>query len=258
MLLDMKAHVEGIRAMVFKAFYYLDIQANSSDRARAGRFGELAEILTPMVKCYGSETCLGIISQAIQILGGVGYTQEYPVEQYLRDSKILSIWEGTSFIHGSDLVGRKMRMKEGSSFANWMATIKEFVDANRNASGFEKEMSDLSRGYQCLEEVKTTYDSWYNNIGEKRSLIPLNALKALFVCSQVQVAECLMEQALIAKNKLTGIPRDSVEATFYTGKIACARYYVNNILPQAFLTTELIKNEGNTVITCPEEALVVR
>ncbi len=258
MLLDMKAHIEGIRAMVFKAFYYLDIQTNSSDRERAGRFGELAEILTPMVKCYGSETCLGIISQAIQILGGVGYTQEYPVEQYLRDSKILSIWEGTSFIHGSDLVGRKMRMKEGSSFANWMATIKEFIDANRNAPGFEKEMGDLTRGYQCLAEVKATYDSWYNNIGQKRSLIPLNALKALFVCSQVQVAECLMEQALIAKNKLTGVPRDSVEATFYTGKIACARYYVNNILPQAFLTTELIRNEGNTVITCPEEALVVR
>jgi len=149
-------------------------------------------------------------------------------------------------------------MKEGSSFANWMATIKEFVDTNRNASGFEKEMSDLARGYQCLEEVRTTYDSWYNNIGQKRSLIPLNALKALFVCSQVQVAECLMEQALIAKNKLTGVPRDSVEAIFYTGKIACARYYVTNILPQAFLTTELIKDEGNTVITCPEEALVVR
>ena len=258
MLLDMKAHVEGIRAMVFKAFYYLDIQANSSDSARAGKFGELAEILTPMVKCYGSETCLGIISQAIQILGGVGYTQEYPVEQYLRDSKILSIWEGTSFIHGNDLVGRKMRMKEGSSFANWMATIKEFIDANRNAPGFEKEISDLARGYQCLEEVKATYDSWYNNIGQKRSLIPLNALKALFVCSQVQVAECLMEQALIAKNKLTGIPSESVEATFYIGKIACARYYVNNVLPQAFLTTEMIKNEGDTVITCPEEALVVR
>ena len=254
----MKAHVEGIRAMVFKAFYYLDIQVNSSDRERARKLGELAEILTPVVKCYGSEACLGIISQAIQVLGGVGYTQEYPVEQYLRDSKILSIWEGTSFIHGNDLVGRKMRMKEGSSFANWMASIKEFIDTNRSAPGFEKEMSNLVRGYQCLEEVKATYDSWYNNMGQKRSLIPLNAIKSLFVCSQVQVAECLMEQALIAKNKLTSITSDSVEATFYTGKIACARYYLNNILPHAFLTTEMIKNEDDTVITCPEEALVVR
>ncbi len=258
MLLDMKAHVEGIRAMVFKAFYYLDMQANSKDKARAAKFGELAEILTPMVKCYGSETSLGLISQAIQVLGGVGYTQEYPVEQYLRDSKILSIWEGTSFIHGNDLVGRKMRMKEGSSFANWMATIKDFIEASCNAVGFEKEMINLARGYDCLEAVRSTYDSWYNNMRDKRSLIPLNAIRALFVCSQVQVAECLMEQALIARDKLTGAPPDSVEATFYTGKMASARYYVNNVLPQAFLATELIKSENDIVITCPEEALVVR
>jgi hypothetical protein len=257
MLLDMKAHVEGIRAMVFKSFYYLDIQANSGNRERAKKYGELAEILTPMVKFYGSEACVGIISQAIQVLGGVGYTQEYPVEQYLRDSKILSIWEGTSFIHGNDLVGRKMRMKEGSSFANWMATIREFIDANRNAPGFKKEMSDLARGYQCLETVKATYDSWYDNMGEKRSLIPLHAIKALFVCSQVQVAGCLIEQALIAKKKLDDISTDAVDATFYKGKIACAKYYINNVLPNAFLATEVIKNEDDTVMTCPEEALVV-
>lgn len=258
MLIEMKAHVEGIRAMIFKGYYYLDIQANSSDRERAKKFGELAEVITPMVKCYGSETSLGVVSTAIQVLGGVGYTQEYPVEQYLRDSKILTIWEGTSFIHANDLVGRKMRMKEGSSFVNWMATIKEFIDANRDTAGFEKEMKNLEKGYQCVEDVKTVYDAWYGNMAQKRSMIPLYAIKALFVCSQVQVAECLMEQALIAKKKLSDIPADSVDATFYNGKIASAKYYLNNILPNAFLAAEMIRNEDNTVMTCPEEALVVR
>jgi len=111
MLLDMKAHVDGIRAMTFKGFYYLDIEANSSDKARAEVCGDYAAILTPLIKAYGSEASLGVIAQAIQVLGGVGYTTEYPVEQYLRDSKILTIWEGTSFIHAQDLVNRKMRMK---------------------------------------------------------------------------------------------------------------------------------------------------
>jgi hypothetical protein len=92
---------------------------------------------------------------------------------------------------------------------------------------------------------------------EKRCLIPLYAIKALFVCSQVQVAECLTEQALIAKKKLDDISADAVETTFYKGKIACARYYVNNILPNAFLATEVIKNEDDTAMTCPEEALIV-
>lgn len=99
------------------------------------------------------------------------------MEQYLRDSKILTIWEGTSYIHGNDLVGRKMRMKEGAPFAEWMDTIKEFIDKNQKADGFEKEMKNLTRGYQCLEEVKATYNSWYENMETKRSLIPLYAIK---------------------------------------------------------------------------------
>jgi alkylation response protein AidB-like acyl-CoA dehydrogenase len=257
MLLDMKATVEGIRAMIFKSFYYLDIQSNSSDKEKAKKFGEFAEILTPLVKGYGSEASLGVITQAIQVLGGVGYSTEYPVEQYLRDSKILTIWEGTSFIHANDLIGRKMRMKEGAPFAQWLASIKEFIDANMKATGFEKEMKNLAKGYQALTEVKATYDSWYGNFDAKRQLIPLNAMRALFVCSQVFVAECLMEQALIAVKKLSSQKKGTSEAIFYEGKIASTRYYLNNILPNAFLTTELIKSEEDIVLTCPEESLVV-
>ena len=69
MLLDMKAHVEGIRAMIFKGFYYLDIEGNSSDKEKAKKYASFAEILTPLVKCYGSEASLGVIAQAIQVLG---------------------------------------------------------------------------------------------------------------------------------------------------------------------------------------------
>ena len=257
MLLDMKAHVEGIRAMVFKACYYLDIQNNSTDREKAKRCGELVDVLTPLIKCYGSEASVGVVTQAIQVLGGVGYTREYPVEQYLRDSKILSIWEGTSFIQANDLVGRKMRMKDGAPFQRWMDGIGEFVEANKRREGFEKEMAQLARGYQCIEEVKRTYDSWYREFDAKRSLIPINAMKALFVCAEVQVAECLMEQALIASRRLTALSADSGDTTFYKGKIAAARYYANNVLPNAFLATEMIKNEDDTIMTCPEEALVV-
>ena len=102
-----------------------------SRRARAKELGAIAEIYTPLVKCYASETSLPLIAEAIQVLGGVGYTREYPVEQYLRDSKILTIWEGTSFIHGMDLVNRKMRMDGGVPFANWMDAIGAFIAENR-------------------------------------------------------------------------------------------------------------------------------
>lgn len=256
MLLDMKSHVDGIRAMIFKGFYYLDIEANSSNKEWAEKCGDYAAILTPIIKCYGSEASLGVIAQAIQVLGGVGYTQEYPVEQYLRDSKILTIWEGTSFIHAQDLVNRKMRMKEGKPFREWMGEIRSFAETNRNAEGFAREMEKLIRGCECMEEVANIYDRWYAHMEQKRSLIPLYAFKALFVYAQVYVAYCLLEQALIAAKKLTSC--DEHDRAYYEGKVATARYYANNILPQAFLATEMIRNEDDTVLTCPEEALILR
>jgi alkylation response protein AidB-like acyl-CoA dehydrogenase len=258
MLLDMKAQTEGIRAMTFKAFYYLDIQANSNDREKAEKYGEIAEVFTPLVKGYGSEATLNLVAEAIQVLGGVGYSREYPVEQYMRDSKILTIWEGTSYIHANDLIGRKMRMKEGIPFANWMAEIKGFIDKNKDISGFEKEMEELSRGYKCIEEVKDIFSLWYANLDENKHLIPLYSLKALFVCSQVQIAECLMEQTLIAKKRLEELPDGDYECNYYKGKLASARYYISQVLPNAFMLTDMIKAADESVFECPDEALVVK
>jgi alkylation response protein AidB-like acyl-CoA dehydrogenase len=257
MLLDMKAHVEGIRAMIFKGFYYLDIENNSPDKEKAKRYGSFAEILTPLVKCYGSEASVGVITQAIQVLGGVGYTQEYPVEQYLRDSKILSIWEGTSFIHANDLIGRKMRMKEGTTFTAWMQDIRSFIDANMNMPNFEKEMNQLDKGYQAAADVRATYDSWYTDLKNKRRLIPLFAVRALFVFAKVYVSMCLMDQARIAASKLDTLTAGEADYNYYQGKIASARYYLNNILPDTPVLAALIKSEEDSVLTCPEEALIV-
>lgn len=257
MLLDMKAHVEGVRAMIYKGFYWLDIEGNSNDKEKAETCAAMAAILTPLVKGYGSEVSVNLISEAIQVLGGVGYTQEYPIEQYLRDSKILSIWEGTTFIHGMDLVRRKMRMDDGAPFAAWMSLIADFIKENENEPGLEKEMNVLKKGLECVETLRKTYDSWYGNLDEKKHLIPLNAVNALFVCAQVQVAECLMEQALVARKKLAELPDDHHDRTFYEGKISAARYYANLVLPKVFMLTDLITSEDTSVLDCPEEALVV-
>lgn len=257
MLLDMKARTEGIRAMIFKGYYLLDIAENSADKEKAKKFKGIAEIFTPLVKCYGSETAAILTAEAIQVLGGVGYTKEYPVEQYVRDSKILTIWEGTSFIQANDLVGRKFRMEDGAPFANWMALIKDFIDKNRHANVLEKEFSLLEKAYQCVEEVKSFYDSCYENFNEKKELIPLYALRTLFVCSQVQVAECLIEQALIAHKRINELPEDHYDINYYKGKIASAKYYVNNILPNAIMLTTIIKDADQSVLDCPEDALIV-
>jgi 3-(methylthio)propanoyl-CoA dehydrogenase len=258
MLLDMKAITEGIRAMIFKGFYYLDLAANLSDKEKAKKYAGLAAVLTPMVKGYGSEMSLGVIAEAMQILGGVGYTTEYPVEQAMRDSKILTIWEGTTFIHGNDLVGRKMRMDQGSHFSEWMAAIRDFIAAKENVPGFEGEMRQLQRAFNCVVELQTLYDAWYSNMNEKKQFIPLNAVRTMTVCAQLQVAQCLLEQAVFAAETLASLPENHFDRVFYEGKVASARYYVMQILPSSFMLTELIKNEDRTCLDCPEDALIVR
>lgn len=258
MLLEMKAVTEGIRAMIYKGFYYLDIAAHSADRQKAAACAALAAVLTPLVKGYGSEAGLGVIAEAMQVLGGVGYTAEYPIEQSLRDSKILTIWEGTTFVHGNDLVGRKMRMEGGAVFDIWMATIRRFIDSHRGNPHFVREIDNLQRAFGCIEEIRRLYEAWHENWAEKRSFIPLHAVQTMTICAQVQVAQCLLEQAVTANGKLEKLPEGHLERPFYQGKIASARYYVNQILPAAFLLSEMVRSEDRTCLDCPEDALVVR
>ena len=257
MLLDMKAITEGIRAMIFKGFCYLDLAEHAADRKKAREAADMAAILTPLIKGYGSEATLGVIAEAMQVLGGVGYTSEYPIEQYMRDSKILTIWEGTTFIHGHDLVGRKMRMNGGASFASWMSGIKDFLDSRDGDSPFANEMKILRRGYDCMAGIKEAYDLWNEDLKGKGWFIPLNAVKALLVCAQVQTAECLLEQAFIAFERLEELPEGHFDRPFYEGKIASARHYARNILPAIFIFYENIKSEDRTCLDCSEEMLVV-
>ncbi|WP_366924264.1 acyl-CoA dehydrogenase [Metallumcola ferriviriculae] len=257
MLLEIKAQTEAIRAMIFKGFYYLDVAEHSGDKEKATRYQGLAEILTPLIKAYASETAWQMIGQAIQVYGGVGYTEEYPVSQYARDVKILSIWEGTSFIHAMDLVGRKMRMKDGVPFANWMSDRREFIDRNKDAEGFGKEMQQLENAYQCVAEIKDLYASYYANKDEKGELIPLYAPRVLTCCAQLFAGEAIMDQAMIAKKKIAELGTDHHDYAYYTGKLATAKFFINNILPNVKMQAELIKNADVSAIECPEESLII-
>lgn len=257
MLLDMKAHTEGIRAMIYKGFYLLDMSEHAADKEARKKYRMMAEVFTPLVKCYSSETALPVIAEAMQVLGGVGYTQEYPIEQYMRDSKILTIWEGTSFIQSQDLVTRKMRMFEGAAFTGWLGMINSYIEANSANSGFAREIANIKKGIACIEEVRKVYDSWYADFEAKRSLISAYAFKTLFVVAQVLVAELLLEQAIIAQQKLSELPTDHYERPFYKGKIASARYYANQVLPNVFTLTEIIKSEDSAVIDCGEETFII-
>lgn len=259
MLMDMKAHTEGIRAMTFKGFWHLDIAENSrpDDRKKAKENADVAAILTPLVKCYGSETAVLITAEAIQVLGGVGYTKDFPVEQYLRDSKVLTIWEGTSFIHAKDLVGRKMTMEDGEPFKKWLANIKNFIDNNKNTEGWIKEFVNLEKAFYCAQETGDLVYSWHANKADDSKLINIFAIRILFVFAQLYVAMCLLDQALTAKKTMENLPEDHFDMNFYKGKLASARYYARNILPNVFILSTIIAESDTSVAEIPEDALTI-
>jgi len=131
MLMNMKSVTEGMRALLFKTYFLLDVSLFGSDEEEKEKSKGLVEIFVPLCKAYCSDMAYQLCRDAIQIYGGYGYSREYPVEQYARDSKILSLWEGTNYIQSLDLVGRKLRMAKGQIFAGWINDILKFVEDNK-------------------------------------------------------------------------------------------------------------------------------
>ncbi|MCR4399948.1 MAG: acyl-CoA dehydrogenase family protein, partial [Syntrophomonadaceae bacterium] len=140
-----KAHVDAMRAMMYRVYLAFDQRHRDPDPAVRKAAAELIEMTTPLCKAYPSDEGWWLIAEAIQAYGGYGYCSEYPVEQIARDMKIYSIWEGTNFIQSMDLVGRKMNMKGGSVFANWVKEMVDFYEANKDNADLAKEFANLGR-----------------------------------------------------------------------------------------------------------------
>ncbi len=136
MLLELKAHVEGIRALVVKLATHRD-QSTSCTAARTTRRPPTTRARStcsrPLVKAYASDEAFRLCALAIQVYGGAGFLKDWPVEQYTRDAKIFSIYEGTTHIQAMDLVGRKLGQNGGANFQAFMSDIASFVEAHRGA-----------------------------------------------------------------------------------------------------------------------------
>jgi len=184
------------------------------------------ELLTPLVKSYCSDFSYNLIRDAIQILGGVGYCSEFPVEQYARDCKITSIWEGTSYIQAMDLIARKLPMEGGKIFQGWIQGVMGFTSEHREDPDFARDFKLLFKAAQALGEFALTYPQYFQ--GEKTRLIPLSATRFLDCFAEVFMGQVILEQGLIARDKLKDVSDDSADGFFYRGKVASAQYLMKS------------------------------
>ncbi|MCP4577988.1 MAG: acyl-CoA dehydrogenase, partial [Deltaproteobacteria bacterium] len=138
MLMWMKAHVDGLRSFTYFVSRCFDIAQSSDNAEERAKAAEFTDLLTPLVKACGSQRGYEVCSMAMLVYGGYGYTKEYPMEQYVRDCRIASIYEGTDGIQAMDLLGRKLGMNDGKTFMALLNKINETTVKAKEIAGLEE------------------------------------------------------------------------------------------------------------------------
>ncbi|KUG04912.1 acyl-coa dehydrogenase [hydrocarbon metagenome] len=253
MLMYQKSHIEAFRAMILSTFWWVDIENYSSDPDLHQLAKIFLEVNTPIVKAYCSDVSLQCISEALQIYGGYGFSEEYPVAEIYRDARIYPIWEGTNYIQSLDLVGRKMTMRKGQVFAAWVKHIEDFVAANKEAAGFEKEFEIYVNAMAKYGETLQTLMALFATPGMAQQF----ATRVLHATGKLWAGKLLLEMALIAQKKIDELGTDHFDYPFYAGKVASARFFIKNIIPEITAFLEVAKNADTTVLEVPEEIFFV-
>ena len=253
MLLDMKARVEGLRALAVKLTMHID-RANAlakagGDKAELEYHQGQVDLLVPLVKAYGSDQAFSICATAIQVYGGAGYLKDWPVEQYCRDSKIFSIYEGTNHIQAMDLVGRKLMQRGGANVQAFGKDVGAFVAAHKAHPVFADGIAELGRAMEALTSAGGRFMQWFG--GGKMEMVPTVANRFLEMMSETVVGWLLLEQGVIAEAAAAKLPADHPDRAFYEGKRYAAQYFAGNVLPGVTAKGQLIAREDRSALDIP-------
>jgi alkylation response protein AidB-like acyl-CoA dehydrogenase len=231
LLLEMKAKVEGSRALAIKLSLHADLARGLAERdpGAAARHEGQVDLLTPVVKAYGSDQAFRVAEMAIQIFGGAGFVEDHPVEQYLRDAKIFSIYEGTNHIQALDLVSRKLGARGGENFSDFLKEVGGFVAEHATRPGLGAEMGALGEAASALQRAAGALMEFF--MGGHLDQVTLVASPFLEALAEVAVAHLLLEAAVIAEGKL-GVAKTPDDVDFFRGKVLAAKYFVHYVLPQ--------------------------
>ena len=238
-LLWMKSYVDGMRSF----FYYMTrcrSQALITDSAEEQeKFGDLFSMLTPIVKDYmavkGHEVCI----QAIQVFGGAGYTRDYLVEQYARDCKITSIYEGTSGIQAMDLLARKIGMKKGQVFMNFLGEIQQTAARAKAVDALNDLGVKVENTANRLGEVAMHMGKMAMSVDFKVAFA--HALPFLYAMGDTIMAWMLLWRAVVASQKLNNGAKKK-DIAFYEGQLKTAEFFIRTELPLTLGKMEAIQD----------------
>ena len=257
-LMTQKAYVEGMRAL------YLYTAAHQDDAAAAVVSGadptmarRINDLLLPIVKGVGSERSYQYLSESLQILGGAGYLQDRPFEQYIRDAKIDSLYEGTTAIQAQDFFFRKIIRDRGEALGHLAAQIENFIAAPQARPELAGARVMLARALADVRAMVATLTGYFAKSGsEPRELyrIGLSSVPFLLAFGDLLIGWLLLTQAEIALEALDSDGEDHDRA-FYNGKVAAAKFFATNVLPRLSAESAIIEGVDLAVMDLREDAL---
>jgi alkylation response protein AidB-like acyl-CoA dehydrogenase len=244
MLMDCKSQIEAMRSVAFFTAFQLDNAHANPDPKAKEEAQSLVEFFTPLVKAWSTEVSTALVSEALQVFGGMGYIEETGVAQYYRDVRIAQIYEGTTGIQANDLLGRKFLKDMGKTATRvvgmMQATVKD-LDASTNAdvNAIGKE---LAKAVGTLGETSI----WFaGNALKDLKVTFAGAVPFLMFWGYVAGGWQMARAALIAEKKL--------DDPFYVAKLATARYYAEHVLPRALAYKHEIASGGPATLALTEE-----
>ena len=259
MLMLQKAYAEGMRALVL---YTAALQDTLQVAAAQGRTDEvvgsvagLNELLLPVVKGVGSERSYEMLTLSLQTLGGSGFLQDYPIEQYIRDAKIDSLYEGTTGIQSLDLFFRKIIRDQGRAFGALLAKVREFAAADGGNGRLKAERAALADAAAQVEGIATAMTGYLMASAEQPAEIykaGLNTTRLLMALGDLVIGWLLLTHAEVALRELDQLDAGAPDHDFYAGKLAAARFFAATVLPRLAAERKVAEETTLDLMDLPE------
>ncbi|MFD3703375.1 acyl-CoA dehydrogenase [Nocardia sp. NPDC058658] len=252
-----KAYAEGLRAVYLYTAAHQNPEiaevVSGADKDVAFRVNDL---LLPIVKGVGSERAYQYLTDSLQTFGGSGFLQDYPIEQYIRDAKIDSLYEGTTAIQAQDFFFRKIARDRGVALAHVAGQIQKFLDsdsANERLKGERKLLATALEDVQTMAATLTGHLMGAQEQPTELYKVGLGSVRFLMSVGDLFIGWMLLNQAEIALAALDN-GAAGADKSFYTGKVASAQFFARNVLPELTATRAILANLDNDIMELDEAA----
>ena len=255
-LMVQKAYSEGMRALVLYTATIQDeieLAREANDAEKLETMEKLNDLLLPVVKGFGSEkswTLLG--TESLQTFGGAGFTQDWPLEQYVRDAKIDTLYEGTTAIQGLDFFFRKVVKDGGRSLGLLGKEIQAFAESGGVHAAEKQALLKALGDLNAIIGVLVGHAMASQEKSEEIYKVGLNTSRALMAVGDIIISWLLLRQADIAAEKLAA--GGGKDTDFYTGKVASAKFFVTTVLPHITADRKIVEGTDSAIMEIPESA----